>query len=187
MKRMEVLKLLLEVKGDGVSIATMQAIPDWYEIGGGPHMHLDNQGCMGGSSATGLGIAIAQPDRRVIIIDGDGSLCMQLGSLVSIASEGPKNFFHFVLVNGIYETSGAQPIPAEDKVDFAALALGAGYPHALTFEDYDAFAGELPAIMSLEGPVLVALKVDQEPADKGVPDRPHDWADALRQSLNNAA
>jgi sulfopyruvate decarboxylase subunit beta len=187
MKRIEVLQLLRDVKAEGVSIATMQAIPDWYEIGGGPLMHIDNQGCMGGASATGLGIAIAQPSRRVIIIDGDGSLCMQLGSLVSIASEAPKNFFHFVLVNGIYETSGAQPIPARDKLDFAALAIGAGYPHAFNFDGYDEFARQLPTIMDLEGPVLVALKVDQEPAGKGVPARPHDWAGALRQSLNNVA
>ena len=187
MKRLDVLTLLSQVKRDGASIATMRAVPDWYEVGGGPLMHIDNQGCMGAASATALGIAIAQPELRVIVIDGDGSLCMQLGSLVSIASEAPRNFFHFVLVNGIYETSGAQPIPAQDKLDFAAIAKGAGYPYAFTFDDHDAFADQLPAIMTLAGPVLVALEVDQEPLDKPAPKRPHDWAGALRQSLTGAA
>lgn len=183
MKRLDVLKLLAAVKDDGVSIATMRAVPDWYEIGGGPLFHIDNQGCMGAASATGLGIAIAQPDRRIIIIDGDGSLCMQLGSLVSIASEAPRNFFHFVLVNGIYETSGAQPVPARELLDFAAMALGAGYQGAFNFHDLDDLTQRLPGLMMLTGPILIALHVDQEPLDKPVPSRPHDWAAALRASL----
>jgi phosphonopyruvate decarboxylase len=161
----------------------MRAVPDWYEIGGGQSMHIDNQGCMGAASATGLGLAIAQPQRRVIIIDGDGSLCMQLGSLVSIAGEGPKNLFHFVLVNGIYETSGGQPIPCQPRLNFAALAKGAGYPHAFSFLERDAFEGQLAAIMNLDGPVFVALEVDQEPLDKPLPPRDYDWANRLRQSL----
>src|SRR5947199_1153268 len=101
MKRFEALELLAAAKGDGVSVATMRSIPDWYTHGGGPDFHLDNIGCMGGAAALGFGIALARPERRVIVIDGDGSLLMQLGGLASIADAAPQNFYHFVLVNRI--------------------------------------------------------------------------------------
>src|ERR1043165_5070326 len=135
MKRFEALELLAAAKGDGISVATMRSIPDWYTLGAAPERHLDNIGCMGGAAALGFGLALAQPQRRVVVIDGDGSLLMQLGGLASIADAAPANFYHFVLVNRIYETSGHQPIPAAEVADFAAIALGAGYRKAFQFED----------------------------------------------------
>jgi hypothetical protein len=147
-KRLECLQLLHGAKGDGVTVATMRAIQDWYDVGGGPELHIDNRGCMGAAAALGLGLALAMPRRRVMVIDGDGSLCMQLGGLVSIAGEAPKNFYHVVLVNRIYETSGVQPIPAANKVDFALLAQGAGYVHAAHISDIAALEDNLGSIMS---------------------------------------
>ena len=66
---------------------------------------------MGGASSLGLGLALARPDRRVIVFDGDGSLLMQLGSLATIAGAAPRNLVHFLFKNGVYHTSGAQGIP----------------------------------------------------------------------------
>ena len=139
MDRTQVLEVLAAAKGDAVSVATMRAIPDWYAAGGAPALNLDNRGCMGAAAALGLGIALARPERKVLVIDGDGSLLMQLGGLATIAGSGARNFYHFVLVNGVYETSGHQPIPAADKVDFAAMALGAGYAAAYEFDDAGVF------------------------------------------------
>ena len=181
MKRREAIDLLAAAKGDGVSVATMRAIPDWYTAGAGPERHLDNIGCMGGAAPLALGIALAQPGRRVMVVDGDGSLLMQLGVLASVAGIAPANFYHFVLVNRIYETSGHQPIPAADKVDFAALALGAGYAAAFNFDDPGVLHERLPGILDRPGPVLVALEVD--PEDERLPTpaaRPADPAAFLR-------
>jgi len=184
MRRSEALELLAENKGEGISVATMRAIPDWYDLGAAPDLNLDNRGCMGAASALGLGIALAQPQRKVYVIDGDGSLLMQLGSLASIAGSGAANFYHFVVVNGVYETSGFQPTPASDRLDFAAMALGAGYEAAYEIEDLGVLRERLPAILNQRGPVMIALKVELETSRKEVPqDRPTDPAGYLRARL----
>jgi phosphonopyruvate decarboxylase len=184
MRRAEALELLAAQKGDGVSVATMRAIPDWYETGAAPDLNLDNRGCMGAAAAFGLGLALAQPERPVFVLDGDGSLLMQLGGLASIAGAAPANFYHFVLVNGVYETSGFQPTPASDRIDFAAMALGAGYQAAYEFDDIAVMRERLPSVLQQAGPVLVALRVDAEQEHKDFSDnRPADPAGALRSQL----
>jgi phosphonopyruvate decarboxylase len=184
MNRRAALEVLAGLKGDGISVATMRAVPDWYLLGAAPEMHLDNIGCMGGAAPTALGIAIAQPLRRVMVIDGDGSLLMQLGVLASVAGIAPKNFYHFVLVNRVYETSGHQATPGGEAVDFAALALGAGYRGAYSFDDVGVLSERLPAALAQPGPILIALTI--EPSDERLP-RPEAWpadpAGALRKSL----
>jgi thiamine pyrophosphate-dependent acetolactate synthase large subunit-like protein len=183
-KRQEALDLLAAQKHDGVSVATMRAIPDWYQTGAAPELHLDNRGCMGAAAAFGLGLALAQPERPVFVLDGDGSLLMQLGGLASIAGAAPANFYHFVLVNGVYETSGYQPTPASDRIDFAAMALGAGYQAAYEFDDIAVLRERLPSVLQEKGPVLVALRVEAEQERKDFPAaRPADPAGALRSQL----
>ena len=185
MKRADALAILAEHKGeDGVSVATMRAIPDWYATGMAPERHLDNRGFMGGASAFALGLAIAQPARRVIVIDGDGSLLMQLGSLASIAEAAPRNLYHVVLVNGVYETSGFQKTPGAGKLSYAALAKAAGYTDAFEFDDAGVLAERLPAVMATPGPVLLALHVDAEDVRQPFPEnRPADPAGHLRAQL----
>jgi phosphonopyruvate decarboxylase len=165
----------------------MRAIPDWYATGAAPEMHFDNRGCMGGAAPTALGIALAQPNRRVMIVDGDGSLLMQLGVLATIAGAAPKNFYHIVVVNGVYETSGFQPTPSAGQLDFAQMALGAGYKKGYTIDDIAVLRERLPAIMNEEGPVMIALKVEQATERREVPQtRPKDQAMYLREMLAGA-
>jgi phosphonopyruvate decarboxylase len=185
MKRTEALSILAAYKGDdGISVATMRAIPDWYATGKAPERHLDNRGFMGGASAFALGLAVAQPQRRVIVIDGDGSLLMQLGSLASIAEAAPANLYHVVLVNGVYETSGHQKTPGAGKLSFAALAKAAGYRDAFEFNDPAVMAERMPAVMDTPGPVLLALHVDAEDERQPFPvGRPADPAGYLRSQL----
>src|SRR3989441_4711812 len=84
-------------------------------------------GFMGGASSLGLGLALARPDRRVLVFDGDGSLLMQLGSLATVAGAAPRNLVHFLFKNGVYHTSRAQEIPRGGGVGFVQMAKGAGY------------------------------------------------------------
>jgi phosphonopyruvate decarboxylase len=186
MKRAEVLKIVAAAKGTAISVATMRAIPTWHAVGGAKEFHFDNLGCMGGAASTGLGLALAQPGRKVIILDGDGSLCMQLGVLVSIAGEAPKNLYHFVLVNGVYETSGAQPIPGRDTVDFPVIAKGAGYAGAYWIEDLEDLRARLPSIMNEPGPILIGREIDEEEPSQEGPGRSKERATVLRRALVGA-
>ena len=118
---------------------------------------------MGSASTIALGIALAQPERRVIIVDGDGSLLMQLGSLVTIAGAAPPNLFHFVFENGVYETSG-QPAAAGGRTVRPDAAWRA--PRATRtspqFDDAAQFAAALPELLQRRGPVFVSVRTEPE-------------------------
>jgi sulfopyruvate decarboxylase subunit beta len=149
-----------------ISITTEQAIGAWRAAVPEPANeipdHLDIVGCMGSASTIALGVALAKPDRTVIIVDGDGSLLMQLGSLVTIAGAAPPNLFHFVFENGVYETSGSQPLPGEGRFDLMEMARAAGYAHTAKFEDASQFAAELPHLLNRRGPVFVSVLTEPE-------------------------
>ena len=117
---------------------------------------------MGSASTIALGIALAQPQRKVIIIDGDGSLLMQLGSLVTIAGAAPANLYHFVFENGVYETSGSQPLPGEGRFDLTEMARAAGYAHAVQFDDAAVFSGALSQLLQCSGPVFISVRTEPE-------------------------
>ena len=114
---------------------------------------------MGGHAGFGLGLALAQPNKRVVLFDSEGDILMSIGQLPTIAEQAPANFYHFILDNEVYATTGGQPVPNAKKVDYAMMARGAGYPRAFNFAELDAFATALPGILSQPGPVFVALKV----------------------------
>jgi thiamine pyrophosphate-dependent acetolactate synthase large subunit-like protein len=114
---------------------------------------------MGGHSGFGLGVALAQPDKRVVLFDSEGDILMSLGQLPTIAEQAPANFYHFVLDNEVYATTGGQPVPNAKHVDYAAIARASGYPRAASFSEIDEFTRELPSILAGQGPVFVTLKV----------------------------
>jgi phosphonopyruvate decarboxylase len=149
--------------GNGaLSVATMQTVLAWHEAGQAAVDHIDNMGCMGTASALGLGLALARPERKVMVLDGDGSLLMQLGSLVTIAGAAPENLYHFVFENGVYATSGGQPLPAEGRLDFEMMARGAGFAHAARYDDAATFKAALPGLLERRGPVFVTLQIEHE-------------------------
>jgi len=158
MSREEALRALAQMRADRIVVSTMQSTTPWHVLSPSP-LNMSCVGFMGGASTLGLGTALARPDRRVVVIDGDGSLLMQLGSLATIAGAAPKNFHHFVVDNGVYETSGSQPTASADKIDYAMMASGAGYKASYTFDDVGRFREELAGILDEEGPVFVCLKV----------------------------
>src|SRR5580692_5004797 len=88
---------------------------------------------MGGHSGFGLGLALAQPERRVVLVDSEGDILMSMGQLATIAEQAPENFYHFILDNEVYATTGGQPVPNAKNVDYAAIARASGYPSAHNF------------------------------------------------------
>jgi thiamine pyrophosphate-dependent acetolactate synthase large subunit-like protein len=166
MRRKDAIDSLVAESSGAITVTTEQAIGAWRAAVPQPPNeipdHLDIVGCMGSASTIALGIALAQPHRRVLIIDGDGSLLMQLGSLVTIAGAAPSNFYHFVFENGVYETSGSQPLPGEGRFDLTEMARAAGYAHSLRFEDAGEFTAQLPSVLQRRGPVFISVRTEPE-------------------------
>src|SRR5437773_2481078 len=144
------------LRGVAIDVPTMAPAPAWRTLAP-DDPSVTCVGFMGGASSLGLGLALARPDRRVIVFDGDGSLLMQLGSLATIAGAQPRNLTHLVFKNGVYHTSGAQDIPGGLTVDFVLMAKGAGYKNAYAIREATEFKRRLPALLTEEGPVLVEL------------------------------
>jgi thiamine pyrophosphate-dependent acetolactate synthase large subunit-like protein len=117
---------------------------------------------MGGHAGFGLGLALARPERKLVLFDSEGDILMSLGMLVTIAEQAPANFYHFLLDNECYATTGGQPVPNAKIVAYDKLALAAGYARAYAFDEIADFRREMPAIIGRPGPVFVALKVYPE-------------------------
>ena len=159
LRRDEALKILIpQISDDDIVVAVYQSCFDWLVLN--PRdLNYVGVGAMGQASSHALGLALANPKRRVFVFDGDGSLLMNLGSLVTIDNAGVSNLYHFLFANRVYEVNGAHPIPGADKVDFAAMARAAGYANARNFDDSGAFRDELPKLLGKPGPQMAVLEV----------------------------
>ena len=159
MESLEALKVISRHRGNAVVIATETASFEWPQISTNPDLDLMFMGAMGKASSTGLGLALAQPHRKIIILDGDGSLLMNLGSLVTIANMAPPNLIHFVCENGVYRMTGGQPIPNVGKLSFAALARSAGYANVHEFDELVSLENNVETVINQAGPTFVCLKI----------------------------
>jgi thiamine pyrophosphate-dependent acetolactate synthase large subunit-like protein len=115
---------------------------------------------MGHATSIGLGLALAQPERRVIVCNGDGSMLMNLGSLVSITAARATNMVVLVFDNGVYEVTGAQPIPSPGVIDFISIARGSGFASVFEHSNLDAWRADVEQILNAPGPTLALLHVD---------------------------
>ncbi len=127
-------------------------------------------GSMGLAAPIALGVAIAQPQRQVFALEGDGSLLMQLGALGTIAKAAPKNLCVIVWDNGIYQITGKQPTLTASTVDLVAVAKACGLAQAAWAQDEADFERLVERALDGSGPSLIAVRIDdQKPA--GVTDR----------------
>lgn len=121
-------------------------------------------GSMGLAVPIALGTAIAQPQRHVVALEGDGSLLMQLGCLATVAMRAPKNLTIVVWDNGIYQITGGQPTATAASADLVAVAHGAGIANSAWAADEDDFERLFAAALKDGGPRLIAARIDDEPA-----------------------
>jgi sulfopyruvate decarboxylase subunit beta len=162
MTRREALRALAEARTDEVVLGAMTAWQEWATLS--KHdLDMSAAGAMGQGPDIGLGIALAQPGRKVIVLNGDGSMLMNLGSLVTIANAAPTNLVLMVVQNNCYEITGGQPLPGLGKFNFSDLARSAGIASVYEFEELDAFKDGISAILNATGPVFVTLKVKTNP------------------------
>jgi phosphonopyruvate decarboxylase len=159
MRRDECLEVLARHRTDEIVVAVYKAAQEWIFISPSD-LNYTFTGAMGQGSSHALGLALGRPDRRIVVLDGDGSLLMNLGSLVTIAHAAPRNLVHCLCENGTYETNGSVPIPGAGRVDFVGMARAAGYPRAYEFAELRDWDREVGRILKEEGPVFVDLKME---------------------------
>jgi thiamine pyrophosphate-dependent acetolactate synthase large subunit-like protein len=161
MNRRVALERLKSLINDEIVVATYSTASDWIEIFDRP-LNFFSFGAMGLASSHGLGLALARPERNVLVLDGDGSLLMNLGTLVTIAAAAPKNLVHMVWKNGSYEANGGHPIP-QQSVDFAAMARAAGIKSVYRADDLESFESAVRQALSSEGPTFIEIEIEQGP------------------------
>ncbi len=159
-------------RGDSVVIVTGTAGRRWRDISNNEKRDLNVHGAMGQTSSAAMGFALAQPDEKVVFFDSEGALLMNLGILATTAGMKPKNFFHFLMDNECYATTGGQPVPNASEINYAGMAREAGYTATFQFDNLEEFTNNIEAIMKEEGPVFVAMKmipkIENEPIGRRV-------------------
>src|SRR5678815_2386361 len=155
----DMLRIFNAHRGDAI-VVPGRGGPHWNKISTRPGRDVPlGDPAMGGHAGFALGLALARPADRVVLFDSEGDLPMSLGILPTVAELAPANFYHFMLDNECYATTGGQPVPNAKNVAYDQMALAAGYPRAFAFDDLGAFTKALPDILENKGPVFVAMKV----------------------------
>jgi thiamine pyrophosphate-dependent acetolactate synthase large subunit-like protein len=168
----EALKVFNRHRGDAIVIPGRGG-RHWIEMTTRPERDLEMADpAMGGHAAFSLGIALARPNERVVLFDADGDVQMGMGALVTIAEQKPANFYHFMLDNGCYATTGGQPVPNAGTIEYEAIARVCGYPRAYAYDNLETFSINIERILSEPGPVFVALKVRPEIRNEAIGSRP---------------
>jgi thiamine pyrophosphate-dependent acetolactate synthase large subunit-like protein len=180
----EAMEVLAAHRGTRVVITTMSPITPWHQLSDTPLDFAYIPSAMGQAPALGLGLALAQPERGVIVVNGDGCMLMNLGSLVTIASN-PANLYLLIIDNGQYEVTGGQPTAGAGHTDFAGLARAAGIQRVYSFDHAEPWRAGAAEALSGPGPVVIWLKVESKMGQKTpAPPRPMaEQIDRLKTAL----
>ena len=160
--KQELLGSLARLRTDEVVIASMGVVRPWGRLSNSDLDFASADSAMGHTADLALGVALARPERRVLCLNGDGSMLMSLGTLVTIVEAGADNLVLYVVVNRTYEITGNQAVPGGAFVDFAGMAKAAGFAVVHDFDDAGTYAAALPSILKDPGPIFVAVTVAPE-------------------------
>jgi thiamine pyrophosphate-dependent acetolactate synthase large subunit-like protein len=171
LRRREVVAQLLKGRGDMMVIAGLGA-PAWDITAAGDHdLNFPMWGAMGGATMIGLGLALAQPKKKVLVVTGDGEMLMGLGSLATIAVQKPRKLYIVVLDNERYGETGMQETHTGHGVDLAGMAKAAGFPHTLNVTTPAGVAQLKAMIHAGAGPLFAQVKIDPEKLPLVLPPR----------------
>ena len=171
LRRRAVVESLLADRGDLLVVAGLGA-PCWDVTAAGDHaLTFPLWGAMGSAALIGLGLALAQPARRVLVITGDGEMLMGLGGLATIAVQAPENLAIAVLDNERYGETGMQATHTAFGVDLAAVAAAAGLPVTGTVDDAAGLGAAVAELLGAQGPVFFTIKVRAEDMPLALPPR----------------
>jgi sulfopyruvate decarboxylase subunit beta len=188
MTQRQALEVLAQHRADKVVITTMTAVGVWPELSDTALDFAYMPSAMGHGPGIALGLALACPSRGVIMVNGDGSMLMSLGSLVTLAAH-PADVYLLVMDNALYEVTGGQKTAGSGRADFAALARGAGIRRVYAFDNLPDWEHGAADALSGPGPVVVHLQIEGRLGQKTPrPPRPMaEQIDRLREGLGLAA
>lgn len=185
--RRDVVKRLLAERGQALVVAGLGSTAWDCTAAGDSPLTFPLWGAMGVAAMVGLGLAIAQPARRVLVITGDGEMLMGLGALATIGVQAPRNLAIAVIDNERYGETGMQATHTAHGVDLAAIALGCRFASARVVRESNEFEAARASLLVANGPALVQFKVIAEKLPLALP--PHDGVvlkDRFRQALLGA-
>lgn len=162
LRRRDVAKTLLQGRGGLLVVAGLGSCAWDITAAGDDPLNFPLWGAMGGAPVIGLGLALARPDRRVLVITGDGEMLMGLGSLATIAIQAPPNLAVVVFDNERYGETGMQPTHTAYGADLPGVAKASGFPVTGQVDDQDGLDAALPVILEAPGPVFFNIKVRAE-------------------------
>lgn len=182
----EFLKPLAALRTSEVVITTMGMVRPWARLSRSDLDFASADSSMGHAADLALGIALAQPQRKVICLNGDGSMMMSLGTLITAVDAQAANLILFVVQNDTYEITGNQPVPGAGRLDWTRIAEGAGFPCVYFFEDEGDYATGLKEVLNADGPAFACVLVEkgkEGPIERG-PQIPEEY---LTTSLAESA
>ena len=161
------LQVLIAVRKEGQVVVTNQGSARvWPKLNQNPLDLHYNPSTMGGAIPLGLGIALAQPQREVLVVSGDGSLLMSLGSLLTVVGSGSTNLTIVVLDNAMYEVTGGQKTAASNSpLDLCGIARAAGFPTVAEFTTLSDWQTQAARVLSQTGPRFIRLAVQSTPKE----------------------
>lgn len=169
--RRRVVSRILKDRGDALLVTGLGA-PTWDAAAAGDHLNnFYLWGGMGGAAVLGLGLALAQKKRRVLVVTGDGEMLMGLGALATIAVQSPPNLAVCVIDNQRYGETGMQETHTQFGVDLAMMAVGAGFAETDTVWTMKELGASLPLLFETPGPVFLDVKVTDAPQPMTLPMR----------------
>ena len=167
--RREFVRRLLIDRGDLLVVSGLGSATYDVAAAGDHPLNFYLWGAMGGTAMIGLGLALAQPNRRVAVLTGDGDMLMGIGSLATIGVKQPKNLAIVVLDNTHYGETGMQPSHTRSGIDLVAMALACRFKHARAVSRIEDASDVRKLLHAGEGPILVSARIKEEDVPRVLP------------------
>ena len=169
--RRDLVRALLIDRGDLLVVSGLGSATYDTAAAGDHPLNFYLWGAMGGTAMIGLGLALAQPERRVLVLTGDGDMLMGIGSLATIGVKQPKNLVIVVLDNAHYGETGMQPSATKSGIDLVATALACRFKQARAISRIEDAAGVRKLLHAGEGPLLVSARIKEDDVPRVLPVR----------------
>ncbi len=182
---MEATKAVNFHRNGALVVSTSYALREWSQVSERRDLDVDLSDCMDRAPAVGLGLALAQPGEKVLVLDCDSTLRTNLGGLATIGESNPKNLIHFVFDDVSSSSTSGLPIKEIDNLDLVQIAASSGYAKTYEFDKLEEFLIGLEEVMRQTGPVFVRVKVFRDGIQLPFPERSmaEGWAE-VKENLS---